>query len=102
MAAQELKIGLLGCSTVGRGLLELVAQDSSIIRRRSGVELSITKILVRDLDKERPGVDRIFRPRNRRMFSITAVISWSKWLAESSQPIFHTGITRGGKARGHR
>ena len=58
MAAQELKIGLLGCGTVGRGLVELVARNSSLIRRRAGVELSITKILVRDLDKERPGVDR--------------------------------------------
>jgi homoserine dehydrogenase len=58
MAAQELKIGLLGCGTVGRGLVELVTRNSSLIRRRAGVELSITKILVRDLDKERPGVDR--------------------------------------------
>jgi homoserine dehydrogenase len=58
MAAHKLKIGLLGCGTVGRGLVELVAWNSSLIRRRAGVELSITKILVRDLDKERPGVDR--------------------------------------------
>jgi homoserine dehydrogenase len=58
MAAQELKIGLLGCGTVGRGLVELVTRNGSLIRRRAGVELSITKILVRDLDKERPGVDR--------------------------------------------
>jgi homoserine dehydrogenase len=57
MTAQELKIGLLGCGTVGRGLVELVARNSSLIRRRTGVKLSITKILVRDLDKERHGVD---------------------------------------------
>ena len=56
--ATKLKIGLLGCGTVGRGLVELVQKNDSLIRQRSGVELSITRILVRDLTKERPGVDR--------------------------------------------
>jgi homoserine dehydrogenase len=55
---RRLKIGLLGCGTVGRGLVELVGRNDALIRQRSGVELRITKILVRDLDKERHGVDR--------------------------------------------
>ena len=55
--ARKLKIGLLGCGTVGRGLVELVGKNDALIRQRSGVELRITKILVRDLDKERHGVD---------------------------------------------
>ena len=55
---RKLKIGLLGCGTVGRGLVELVGKNEALIRQRSGVELRITKILVRDLDKERDGVDR--------------------------------------------
>src|ERR1700733_7947224 len=55
--SRKLKIGLLGCGTVGRGLVELVGKNDALIRRRSGVELRITKILVRDLDKERLGVD---------------------------------------------
>jgi homoserine dehydrogenase len=54
---RKLKIGLLGCGTVGRGLVELVGRSEALIRQRSGVELRITKILVRDLDKERQGVD---------------------------------------------
>jgi homoserine dehydrogenase len=58
MAIRKLKIGLLGCGTVGRGLVELVDRNDALIRQRSGVELRITKILVRDLDKERQGVDR--------------------------------------------
>jgi homoserine dehydrogenase len=57
MATRKLKIGLLGCGTVGRGLVELVGRNDALIRQRSGVELRITKILVRDLDKERQGVD---------------------------------------------
>ncbi len=55
---RKLKIGLLGCGTVGRGLVELVSRNDALVRQRSGVELRITKILVRDLDKERHGVDR--------------------------------------------
>jgi homoserine dehydrogenase len=55
---RKLKIGLLGCGNVGRGLVELVGRNEALIRQRSGVELRITKILVRDLDKERHGVDR--------------------------------------------
>ena len=56
--ARKFKIGLLGCGTVGRGLVELVGRNEALVRQRSGVELRITKILVRDLDKERQGVDR--------------------------------------------
>lgn len=52
------RIGLLGCGTVGRGLVELVNRHHSLILERSGVDLSFTKILVRNLHRERPGVDR--------------------------------------------
>ena len=55
---RQYKIGLLGCGTVGRGLVELVNRNRSLIRERSGIDLSITKILVRDLERPRPGVDR--------------------------------------------
>jgi homoserine dehydrogenase len=59
METRKLKVGLLGCGTVGSGLVELINKNSSLIRQRAGVELSITKILVRDPLKERPeGVDR--------------------------------------------
>src|ERR1700732_1185834 len=54
---RKLKIGLLGCGNVGRGLVELVGRNEALIRQRSGVELRITKILVRDLNKERQGGD---------------------------------------------
>jgi homoserine dehydrogenase len=58
MTIRRLKVGLLGCGTVGRGLVELVGRNDALIQRRSGIDLRITKILVRDLDKERHGVDR--------------------------------------------
>src|SRR5580700_8229575 len=58
MTIRKFQIGLLGCGTVGRGLVELLGKNEALIRQRSGVDLRITKILVRDLDKERQGVDR--------------------------------------------
>jgi len=55
---RKLKIGLLGCWTVGGGLVELVSRNSALIRQRAGVDLNITKILVRDSKRQRPGVER--------------------------------------------
>jgi len=56
MSTGRLKVGLLGCGTVGRGLVELVTNNHSLIRQRAGVDLG--RILVRDLGKDRLGVDR--------------------------------------------
>ena len=58
MADKTVKIGLLGCGTVGRGLVELIGKNRALIRERSGVDLKISKVLVRDLKKDRPGVDK--------------------------------------------
>jgi homoserine dehydrogenase len=57
MPGKQLSIGLLGCGTVGRGLVELVTRNRELLRERAGVEVGISKILVRDQKKERPGVD---------------------------------------------
>jgi homoserine dehydrogenase len=56
-ARRQYKIGLLGCGTIGQDLLELVSRNRELIHERSGVDLSFTRILVRDLNKRRPGVD---------------------------------------------
>ena len=55
---QRIGIGLLGCGTVGRGVVQLVERERDRIRERHGVELAIERILVRDLAKPRPGIDR--------------------------------------------
>jgi len=54
---REVTIGLLGCGTVGQGFVNLLKQD----RFR---HLSIGRILVRDLCKERPGIDRALLTTN--------------------------------------
>jgi len=51
-------IALLGCGTVGRGLVELIQKNSKLIAERSGVELSVSKILVRDLKKDRGSISK--------------------------------------------
>jgi homoserine dehydrogenase len=51
-------IALLGCGTVGRGFVELVERERPRIAARHDVDLRIDRILIRDNDKERAGVDR--------------------------------------------
>lgn len=54
---RRFKIGLLGCGVVGFGFVRLVQQNLDLIRQRSSSELDISRILVRDSRKHRPGVD---------------------------------------------
>jgi homoserine dehydrogenase len=51
-------VGLLGCGIVGGGFVQLVESERDRIRDRYGIDLEIGRILVRDLEKERRGVDR--------------------------------------------
>ncbi|MCY0893284.1 MAG: homoserine dehydrogenase [Acidibacillus sp.] len=52
----EVNIGLLGCGTVGSGVVELVQKRSEMIARLTGLEPIITRVLVRDSHKSRPVV----------------------------------------------
>jgi len=54
---RTLKIGLLGCGVVGGGFVRLLASDRERIASRYGLDIEVTRILVRDLDRLRPGVD---------------------------------------------
>jgi len=54
---RRVNIGLLGCGTVGRGFVELLGRERDRIRGRDGVDLQITRILVRDPEKRRPDID---------------------------------------------
>jgi homoserine dehydrogenase len=54
-----IRIGLLGCGTVGGGVLRLLTDNASYLAERVGAPLKVERILVRDLDKERvPACDR--------------------------------------------
>ncbi|MEO7328852.1 MAG: homoserine dehydrogenase [Minicystis sp.] len=47
------RIGLLGCGTVGGGVLRLLADNARYLGERVGASLEVKRVLVRDLEKER-------------------------------------------------
>jgi homoserine dehydrogenase len=54
-----IKVGLLGCGTVGGGVIQLLRANASYLEARVGAPLDIVRVLVRDPDKERvPELDR--------------------------------------------
>ena len=50
---RDLRIGLVGCGTVGRGLLEMIDRQQGAMADRYGVRFRVTHIAVRDLTKDR-------------------------------------------------
>ena len=54
---RRVNIGLLGCGTVGRGFVELLGRERERIRARDGVDVSLRRILVRDVAKVRPEIN---------------------------------------------
>ncbi len=49
---QTIRIGLLGCGTVGGGVLEILDREPDIAVR-AGARLSVTRVAVRDLSRDR-------------------------------------------------
>lgn len=52
-ATEPIRIGLLGCGTVGGGVLRLLAEHADTFRSRVGAPLSVERVLVRDTGKPR-------------------------------------------------
>lgn len=50
---KKVNIGLLGFGNVGRGVWKIVEENSTELKKRSGYEVNISKILVKDIDKQR-------------------------------------------------
>jgi homoserine dehydrogenase len=50
---REIRIGLVGCGTVGTGVLEMIDRQSAAVADRYGVRFRISRIAVRDLSKNR-------------------------------------------------
>ncbi len=47
------RIGLLGCGTVGGGVIRLIAENQEYLTSRVGAPLEIRRVLVRDAEKDR-------------------------------------------------
>lgn len=57
---REIRIGMVGCGTVGSGLLEMIERQSTAVAERYAVRFRVSKIAVRDLSKRRgPRADGI-------------------------------------------
>lgn len=53
---RRVRVGVLGCGNVGGGLVQLILRERTRIAERFGLDLEISRILVRDLTRERHGV----------------------------------------------
>jgi homoserine dehydrogenase len=51
---REIRIGMIGCGTVGGGVLELLDRQAGAMAERYGVRFRVTRIAVRDLARPRP------------------------------------------------
>ncbi len=54
---QKVRLGVLGCGTVGTSFCQLIGEQADEIERRTGLALEIAQVAVRDTSKERVGVD---------------------------------------------
>jgi len=50
---EEIKIGLLGLGTVGKGVVKLLEQSATVIEQRLGKKIVLKKVAIKDLEKER-------------------------------------------------
>jgi homoserine dehydrogenase len=58
MTGNPIRVALLGCGTVGTGILRLVRDHDAEIRARLGASIEVTRVLVRDLSAPRdPAVE---------------------------------------------
>lgn len=56
---KPVRLGLLGCGTVGGGVVQLIRANHAYLAQSVGAPLEIARVLVRDCDKERvPELDR--------------------------------------------
>ena len=68
---REIRIGMIGCGTVGGGVIELLRRQQQALAERYAVKFTITRLAVRDLAKPRPdGVKDV--PRTTRALDLVA------------------------------
>lgn len=53
MSERVVRVGMLGCGTVGTSVARTLHENADDITRRAGVRVAITRVAVRDLEKDR-------------------------------------------------
>ena len=48
------RVGLLGCGTVGSSLISLLQRQNSLIGARTGLDIVVAAVAVRDVSRPRP------------------------------------------------
>lgn len=67
MNSARLGIGMLGLGTVGTGVVNLLAKNRDLIAKKTGLTLDISKVLVRNPSKHRPGLSPMLDPATIRL-----------------------------------
>jgi homoserine dehydrogenase len=57
MEKNTIKIALLGLGTVGTGVYKLIQRRADVMTQTIGAQLELSKILVHNMKKERPGIE---------------------------------------------
>lgn len=57
MEKETMRIAILGLGTVGGGVIRLLRENWTIIHMKTGLNLELAKVLVRDAAKARPGME---------------------------------------------
>ena len=58
VSVEKIGVGLLGCGTVGSEVAQLLKRDQSDLSARAGARLDLIKVGVKDVSKERAGIDK--------------------------------------------
>ncbi|MFO7275141.1 MAG: homoserine dehydrogenase [Bacillota bacterium] len=57
MEKQTMRIAIMGLGTVGKGVVQLLRESREMLHLKTGLNLELAKVLVRDLSKPRPGFE---------------------------------------------
>jgi homoserine dehydrogenase len=53
MSGRTIRVGMLGCGTVGSAVVRLLAERADDIELRAGCRIEVTRVVVRDVDRDR-------------------------------------------------
>ena len=56
-AMKTVKVAILGLGTVGSGVYKLIQKRADVMEKTIGAQMEVKKILVRNMNKKREGVD---------------------------------------------
>ena len=89
MNGPVVRVGVLGCGTVGSSLIALVQRQRATIASRTGLQLDVSRVAVRDAGRPRPvelPTEALHHRRRRRSSPTPRSTSWSSSSAASSRP----------------